>query len=134
MDLRRIAANIIASVNIADPDAFEKMVEVEGAIDPESGKRFIQQQEEWVARGSDSTFEAAKKWLVDLQKKIESETDPEEREWMEESLPRETCVVNGLGGSSRWYVRGNGNIDFSASHAYNDARVDKAKELGFGIN
>ena len=134
MDLCRIAASIIASINIADSDVLDKMAEVEGAIDPESGKRFIQQQEEWNARGADSTLEAAKKWLVSLQGKIENETDPEEQEWMKESLPRKTHVVYGLGGSSRWYVRGDGSIDFSASHAYNDERVDKARELGFGIN
>ena len=47
-------------------------------------------------------------------------------------------VIYGVTGSTRWLVRGNGEIEFSVRHAYPESelgakKIARAKRLGFGI-
>ena len=110
------------AILISDTDAFDKLVCMEG--------------ERWRKLASDAKNEygfryALNTWIAYVE---EAETfDPEYAKTERFKMEGIGVVIYGEGGWNRYYVRGSGEIVFSKHHSSSQEKVDKAKEIGFGI-
>jgi hypothetical protein len=119
VDLARIAARVASeSVKITDPDAMEKIAQLEGPgwINLQSGK--------WGDEELGFNY-ALKRW-----QEIVAETDPE---WDAPEDIASGCTIYGNGGVHRYYVNRAGDLLFSKHHS-NAQFVEKARALGFKIH
>lgn len=104
MDLVRIAKKLsIGSVRITDPDAFEKIAEIEG--------------DKW-ANAEDPTGVESGSFHHALNQFTASQPVP---------------PILGWGGYNRYYVDSSGEISFSSLNAMSKAHLEKAKAVGFKI-
>ena len=77
-------------------------------------------------RASDNTVASALRALERRGPFVPDPDDPGDR-------PPIVHTIYGDGGIDRWYVRQDGSVVFSRSHAYPPERVDRAQAWGFGI-
>lgn len=100
--------------------------------------REIEEQEAFKKTGktTQQSIAGAMEFLDNVRKRIEEETDAEEKKYLQESLPHHNYVVYGAGGWNRWFVDWQGNVYFSKYHAVqvNTEKVfQKVRAFGFGI-